>query len=125
MTLQDVENEFPNGFHDARMNDIYINYRDRSARLNISVDSSDYDEINEPSYLPITVLLTGLISINVDGPVEYKMFDWKGGPLDISDGPFSVLSANLEPKIWSYKFFVHDWNSFITVIAENAAIAKE
>ncbi len=79
MTLFEMEDQFPNGFHDAQLNYIHIDYETRSALLGISVDFSNIEQTREIEYRKIELTVAGLSSLTIDGPVEYKSSEWKGG----------------------------------------------
>lgn len=121
MNLLEVEDIFPNGFHDARLYRIDADWCKGVVRIYMGVDDSDISS-RDPSYKDVTLCVSGLGFIRMDGPEDHKL---ETAPLDYLDvvGDPKLASAVVGRRNkWVYRLFVHDWNSFITIAAEHVEV---
>jgi hypothetical protein len=132
MTLDELNYRFPNGFHDAEVYSIELNYRDGAAKLHLSlwVGSMDDPQPERESYQEATVIVTGLYFCSIDPPDPTYPFIPHGKYIDVSGDPANVdrlpslpdLLSKLPADAWCYRFFVTDWNRFIHIAGRNAEI---
>lgn len=128
MTIEDIEKKLPNGFHDAGLMKIEIDFTKREAYLNLRVsvsDSRDIEEI-EDLYKNGRLILKELLFFVIEAP-DQNYISKKINELWISDsGPVqkleikSNLPTQLPEDIFVHYFFISDWNAFIFVAAKNA-----
>ena len=131
MTFEEIELTLPNGFHDARLRRIAINYGERAATLDISFWVGDMDSQSREEYRDGSLHVRGLCYCSVEPPHAAYPFLRGGSGIDVAGYPedpetFPALNALLPilPRgVTCYRFFVHDWNSFIHVAAEDVVIS--
>jgi hypothetical protein len=128
LTFEELDDRLPNGFHDARIEKLDLDYVRRSARIVIQLCTGT-PESNDPelrdSRRTATLKLTGLAYFAIEPPDSTSSFmrgergiDASGYPEDPANFPVAPLQAVMPKNINCYRFFVHDWNSFIHIAAE-------
>jgi hypothetical protein len=128
MTLEEIADALPNGFHNAQINSIRINYVKREVTLDLEIWVSDLSEENSDIYRLAELKLFHLFALIIESPeAGYDYHEEK--PLRVDAGsdqesivPLTQLPAPLPEGAFTYWFFVHDWNSFIHVAARHAEI---
>ena len=130
MNLEELENKLPNGFHDAQLININIDYSNQKAVLDINLWTGDLDakesELRETwrhGKLTINKLLFCVIE-----PPDSNYHYIESGPVNIDGGPMKALSS--PPKIplpnplpkdaFVHWFYVSDWNAFIYIAGMDA-----
>jgi hypothetical protein len=129
MTFEELENTLPNGFHDAKIVRITLDFPDGNLLMNmqILVDSSKHG--NE-QYALAELRAGGLFFCFIDPPDPTYPFRPNGKALRVSGAPESTesraiedLLARLPEGITAYRFFADQWNSFIHVAASDIGIS--
>lgn len=131
MTFEHLDRQLPNGFHDARLRRVDINYGDRTARLHMSFWVGDLDGPNREDYKDGTLNVDGLCYYAIEAPDPTYPFMRTGSPINVAGYPedlekFPALNGLLSvlPKgVTCYRFFVHDWNSFIHIAARDVQLS--
>lgn len=118
--LLDIEDGLPNGFHDARLKGVEVNFGQSTLVLHLDVDMSDINESGLTEHVGKSALISGVLYVRMDGPEEHKKAELKPGPLDIAGDPHLMTELIGNSNYWVYRFFVHAWNAFITIAAEKA-----
>ncbi len=132
MTLDELNHTLPNGFHDADVLSIELDYIAATAELHLSL-LTGWPEDPDPerqAYQEATVIVTGLCFFSIDPPDPTYPFLPDGRPIDVSGDPAKPdnlpslpdLLAKLPNDAWCYRLFVSDWNSFIHIAGRNAEI---
>ena len=132
MTLDELNDSLPNGFHDAQVYSIELDYRAGTAKLHLSlwVGSMKDPQPQRETYQEATVIVTGLGFCSIDPPDPTYPFIPHGGFIDVSGDPAKAdhlpslpeLTTKLPDSTWCYRFFVNDWNGFIHIAGRNAEI---
>jgi hypothetical protein len=124
MTIEDIEQVLPNGFHDSIITGVHVNYAERTAQIDIDNLVSGPDAADE-EYRSVKLCISGLLYFVIEPPEA----PYTAHPeLSIVDGGSSeVASASPLPKplpagAFTYWFFVNNWNSFIHVAALHAEL---
>lgn len=131
MTLEDLADTLPNGFHDAHISSVSIDYVKRDARLIIDlwvgVPSED-QELRE-AYRQGELKLAGLLYWVIEPPDanypygESRQLWVDGGALESASFKPSVkLPEPLPDGAFASWFFVQHWNSFMYVSAMDASL---
>jgi hypothetical protein len=135
MTLDELENTLPNGFHDSGIRSVSVDYVRRVATIEWTIDLTTPGEPHkEPGSADITVVLRGLKYLAIEAPQPDYPFE-NTGPIDIVNSYDSagcdagerplvspeLLRASPRQK-FANSFFVHNWNSFIHVAADEAEL---
>ncbi len=130
-TLDDIDQTLPNGFHDATLIAVALDFAKHEARLKLDIwvgnlDSSD-DTVRE-AHRPAEVVLTGLLYW-VSEPPESSLSDEEPSAPRIDTGKIEELPSppTKLPSIPSDAFrnyiYVFDWNSFIYLAARDASFS--
>jgi hypothetical protein len=128
VTLEELENSLPNGFHDAEIERISVDYQQRLMVMELTVFVGDPVapvELRE-AYRPAVLTLSGVQFVAIDPPDARYPFS-ESGPvrIDACDATKN-LDANLVKTLptnsSTRSFFVAEWNAFIHVSASSAQI---
>ena len=132
MTLEEVAASLPNGFHDASIKGISIDYVTGTATFDLQLwvgdDSAEKEEEREV-YRAARLTLSDLLFCIIEPPdPNYPYYDKK--PLWVDGGPWNSapistsiqLPSPLPENSFVYWFFVNNWNSFIYVAAMAARL---
>jgi hypothetical protein len=123
MTFEKLEKELPNGFHDAKIRSISLEYVSRTAKLmmNLLVGVGTPEDRSASVYRPGTTSIHGLLFFWVEPPDRKYNFLPDGSPLNVDgDSVRAGQSAELDRLLPTlpqnatvYRFFVEEWNSFL------------
>ena len=132
MTLDEVAASLPNGFHDADIKSISIDYVAGTATFDLEVwvgDESAAKEEGREVYRAAVLILSDLLFCVIDPPdPRYEYYEKKALWVDdASRGAASIstsvtLPTPLPENTFVYGFFVNNWNAFIHVAAMNARL---
>lgn len=132
MTLEDLDDELPNGFHDAEIFSFELDYPAAIAKfhMNLLVGWPDDPKQERQTYQEATLVVSGLCFCSIDPPSSTYPFLPDGKPICVSGDPAKSdnlpslpdLVAKFPRGTWSYRFFVHNWNAFIHIAGCNAEI---
>ena len=128
MTFEELDKRFPNGFDDAQIISIKIDYSNRQARLKISLRGNPPEDPNRDEYRRAELTILGFYYISIEPPDADHLFypglsnvTVDGMPEDPKQFPlFELLQPKLAAGAFCCRFFVHDWNSFIHLAAKDA-----
>jgi hypothetical protein len=128
VTIDEVISGTPNGFHDAYLLNISVDYRERTLQIGlnwwIGDLSSEVEEVRE-SYREGRFIVTGLQYFVVESPANGSLTDEPSYIDGFETRASDVIRASL-PDISSeairYSFFVGDWNSFIHFAGTSAKV---
>ena len=132
MTLDELDQIPPNGFHDAKIVSIEVDYLNATARLRISllVGWPEDPEPEREKHQEADLRVTGLCFCSIDPPDPNYRFITSGRPITVGGDPaqsnnlplLHELLAKCPDGTWCYRFFVHDWNAFIHIAARDAEL---
>jgi hypothetical protein len=132
LTLDELDEALPNGFHDAQIFSFELDYVAAIAkfRMNLLVGWPDDPEPERQAYQEATLVVSGLCFCSIDPPSPTYPFVPDGQPICVSGDPakpdnlpsFPGLAAKLPHGTWCYRFFVHDWNAFIHIAGREAVV---
>ncbi len=127
MKLEQLENSLPNGFHDAQMEVVTVDYVLRTAVMKMQLHVGNPDAATEEereAYKPAELHLSDVLYFVIDAPgPKYKYAEKKAlwllaGRADEESAPAPPIPLEQLPTGTSaYWFFVNDWDSFIHVAA--------
>jgi len=131
MTFEELDDKLPNGLHDAQVHTVAIDYEARTASLDMSFWVGDLDGPNREEYRRGTVKAVGLYFCLIDPPDPTYPFLKEGVPLTVSGDSAKSETCPILDKLRPifavgtscYRFFVHDWNSFIHIAARDVQLA--
>ena len=123
MTIDDIEQSLPNGFHDSTITSVHVNYAQRTAEIDMQVLVSGPDSADKEEYRPVKLSISGLLYFVIEPPdhpyTSSEPWVADGGSSEVTE-PASQLPKPLPAGAFTYWFFVNDWNSFIHVAALTA-----
>ena len=124
MTLDEIDRELPNGFHDAEVRRLSVDFVARIATLELDlwIGSTDLPpDGGRETYRPATIELQGLSYVVVDPPDStYPYARAKPIRIEISGGEHRADLPPLQPGAFASRFFVQEWNAFIAISALDA-----
>ncbi len=128
MTFEELDERFPNGFDDAEILSINVDYQTRSATLLLSLRGNSPDTPNVDEYRQATLSLDGFYYFSVEPPDGDHLFYPVHSSVAMNgyvEDPeefhlFKRLKPTLPANAFCCRFYVHDWNSFIHVAAREA-----
>jgi hypothetical protein len=132
--LTEIEDSLSNGFHDAYLESIHVDYKSRRGLIKLRVCTGDPDAPSEKereAYEEVSLELLGLLYFVIEPPDPRAKYA-ETGELSIDGGPFKpgvdppmpVPVEQLPSDAFAYWFFVRDWNSFIHVSARDARLNR-
>jgi hypothetical protein len=121
MTFEELSQELPNGFHDAEIRGVSLDFLVPSIRLEVSLDVSDSDDPDPERYRNGTLQVVTPYLFFLEAPYPDYPFLLDGAPLDVSgdtvltgqNSSVDKLIEALPPGATAYRFFLHEWNSFL------------
>jgi hypothetical protein len=130
MTLDELDHQLPNGFHDAELHDLKIDYVHRTMTLRLAIDFGNPDGPKREDYRLGELLVTDLFFCSIDPPDPNHGNMPGGSPLSVSGDKatadtlhnMEAIIRNIPSGASCYSFFVYDWNSFITIAARDVQL---
>lgn len=124
MTIEEIAQSLPNGFHDSSIIGVRLDYAQRTAEIDMELWFSGPDEADQEKYRQATLFISELIYFVIEPPghpntshAEPSLVD--GGSSEVEQST-SRLPKPLPAAAFTYWFFVNNWNSFIHVAALSA-----
>jgi hypothetical protein len=119
MTFEKLEMELPNGFHDAEILNISVDFLNRSIVIGMNLHVSTPSDPDPERYRAGTLRVQSASLFFIEPPDPRYHFVPDGTPLDASgssvragqDSAIDRLLAVLPPNSTPYLFFLDDWNS--------------
>ena len=131
MTFEELDQSLPNGFHDAEIYSIRVDYGSATVTLDVSFWVGDLDGPNREEYRRGILKVTGLLFCSIDPPDPAYPFLPDGSPVTVSGDAaksdtlpvLARLTPRFPPGASCYRFFVNDWNSFIHIAAKDVQLS--
>ena len=130
MTFEELDQKYPNGFVDAEISSLTIDYQNRTATLHLSLRGNLPDSPDRDRYDRAVLTLRGFYYFSIEPPDSDHLSSPQGRiqvggfPEDPSKFPlFEHLKPKLSADAFCCRFYVHDWNSFIHIAAESAGFS--
>ena len=124
MTLPELEETLPNGFHDAGLVSLTISFDTGVMIIGLKVDVSS-SEARMPDYKQAFVHLHGLRGFICDrspfaGPVRGSLAVCGVIPTERELPQLNTLEEDARRGL--YSFFIVEWNSFLHIAADEASL---
>jgi hypothetical protein len=130
MTFEEVENTLPNGFHDAKIVRITLDYPAGILLMAMEILVGTPGEADQEEYGPAELKANGLCFCFIDPPDPAYQFRPNGEALGVcgaEEPPDSPVIGNLLNKlpegVSAYRFYADEWNSFIHVAASDVQVS--
>ena len=119
MTFEEIEQELPNGFHDAEIRQISMDFVNRSIIIGMNLHASVAGDPDPERYRPGTLKVMSPYLFFIEPPDPHYHFVPDGSPINASGSSVKIgqntavdrLLAVLPPNATVYLFFLDDWNS--------------
>jgi hypothetical protein len=131
MTFQDLEETLPNGFDDAQLKSLLVDYVGRrlASQMEILVGTPEAGDRHE--YRAATLTVTGVYFCVIEPPDVKYPFGKEHKPIWISGdnawpdalSHWAATSALANPGLTYHRFFCNDWNSFIYIAADDVLLS--
>lgn len=131
MNFEELDNELPNGFHDARLLSLKLDYTARSAILHMRLLVGTPGSVNPEEFREAVLKVSGLCFCTIEPPNPDHGALLNGSGVRISgyvEDRQSLVTlagalAKCAPDSSCYRFFCHDWNCFIHLAASDVQIS--
>lgn len=128
MTFEELDAEFPNGFDDAEITGLTLDYKSRTATMQLSLRLDLPDGPNSVEYRCGVLTIRSFYYVSIDPPDVEHLFYPSGSRITVdgfSEDPTTFqLFEHLKPRLpagaFCCRFFVHDWNAFIRIAGKAA-----
>jgi len=128
MTLEDLDNTFPNGFHDATISDLVRDYENAklSLKVDILIGLPDDPTPDADRYRSGELIFHGVLFCVIEPPDPESAFRHPGcvwfrfSKMETGAVP-EPLMKSLPPDTLCYSLFVLDWWSHIHVAAADVS----
>ena len=131
-TLREIDYDLPNGFHDAKLETVTLNFPSNRADLDLQLSVGSPDDATEEereAYKWARLHLTDLVYFVIDCPDPGRVHpEGEALWIDAGDATDESLPAYLKPPIvlpaeaFAYWFYVHQWNAHFHVAAKGASL---
>ncbi|MGA9999964.1 MAG: hypothetical protein WBQ04_07590 [Candidatus Acidiferrales bacterium] len=127
MTFEELDSRYPNGFDDAELLGIRIDYVTREARLSLNLRGNSPEDPKRDEYERAELVIYGFYYFSIESPDPSHLFNPETSKIITVDGLpedpehfplFEFLRPKLGTDAFCCRFFVHDWNSFIHLAAK-------
>jgi hypothetical protein len=124
VTLEELEKTLPNGLHDAEVQRIAVDYKDRKLTLEVAVWVGDMDDPPErrEAYKSGRIEISGLVFFVMEAPDPTYPFTDRAELIidgcDCSKNLNRELLTKLPADAFFRSLWVNEWNAFIHIAAE-------
>ena len=128
MTLEQIETTLPGGFHDARVRRVDIDYRARSARIDIVVDAGDphSEHLGDRDAWRVARLVLNDVLFVVFEPPVTRPEAYAGEACISASGPATAGQRRKLPAVpagfFCHAFFASNWNAYLFAAARDATL---
>ena len=125
MTFEELDQRYPNGFVDAEIASLIVDYQNRTATLHLNLRGNSPDSPDRNVYERAVLVARQFYYFSIEPPdPDHLFYPKRSIQIDgYSEDPrqfplFEQLKPKLSAGAFCCRFFVHDWNSFIHLAAE-------
>ncbi|MDB4967904.1 MAG: hypothetical protein JWN44_3593 [Myxococcales bacterium] len=125
MTMESVEELLPNGFHDAVLRRLVVDYASELLSIEVDLWVGDMSTERREVYRLGRVTIHGLEFLVIDNPIHGQAPFVGHLTIDGGSGHPSTSAAQLPPLrsgSFLYWLFVNEWNAFIRFAGRSAAL---
>jgi hypothetical protein len=126
-TLKEMAAQLPNGFHDTLISACAVDFVARTVEFDVRVWTGDMDSSQESEreqYRAGRLVIAGLAFCQFEAPdPRYPFADRRPISVDLCEPEAShPITSTLPANVFSGRFFVSTWNSFIHLAGEHATL---
>ena len=123
MTFEEINDKLPNGFHDATIRSIAMDFVNISLVVGMELHVSESNDPDPERYRCGTLQIASPCLFFIDPPDPRYPFVPDGSPLNVDGDPIRIgqnaeldrLLPVLPLNAAIYRFFLEEWNSFLYV----------
>jgi hypothetical protein len=127
MTFDELDTLYPNGFADAEIVSLGLDYQKRTAELQLNLRGNQPDGPRCDEYRRAVLTLCGFYYLVIEPPdADHLWYPIRAVQISAysEDAHQFSLFEHLKPTLpagaFCCRFYVHDWNSFIHIAASEA-----
>ena len=121
MTFKEIEQELPNGFHDAAIRSVSVDFVSRSVLIEMDLHVGVAGDPDPERYRPGTLAVISPYLFFIEPPDPRYQFVPSGSPLNVDGDSVKAgqcpemdrLLPALPQGATAYRFFLEEWNSFL------------
>jgi hypothetical protein len=125
-TLAEIEQQLPNGFHDAEIRSCTLDFMSRTVSFVLDVwigDMASSDESQRERYRAGTLAIAGVAFCQIEAPdPTYPFREAKPLRVDLCKPEPSPIGSAASAASFQARFYVSNWNSFINLAADDAKL---
>lgn len=129
MTFKEAEQSLPNGFHDAEIEKLSLDYRSGTLSISMRLWVGAMGTPNQEEYRCAELRVNKLVWCSIQPPDPTYPFAPNGDPLNVQgdDGlshceELTPLVRQLPAGVSFYRFFFEEWNSFICIAGSDVKL---
>ncbi|HET9802232.1 MAG TPA: hypothetical protein VFP96_03245 [Candidatus Acidoferrum sp.] len=121
MTFEELQRRLPNGFHDAAIRSISLDFTGQSIVIGMDLYAGVPGDQDPERYRPGTLRVASPYLFFMEAPDPRYRFVPNGSPINV-DGDFVKAGQSAEvdrllpvlpQNATAYRFFLEEWNSFV------------
>lgn len=129
VTIEELEKELPNGFHDAQIDSMLLDYRQRKMVIEMRLwtgDLTSKEKHERELSREARLIVTGLLFFIIEPPDPRYVGEQKVTISSSGSGSppnrHIAVSAQTPENVFVHWFYVSTWNAFMHVAAESAQL---
>ena len=130
MTFEELDLKYPNAFTDAELLAVSVDYRRSVVTLEMNLRSNPPESPERNVYSRAVLTAFGLYYFTVEAPDRHHLFGPERDRVTVDAfpedpdrfAPFRQLEGHRTAGTFCCRLFVHDWNSFIHLAAQDAQL---
>ncbi len=123
MTFEELDKKLPNGFHDAKLHGISVDFAGASVVIRIGILTGLPDTESPEGWRGATLTVRPAYLSYIERPDASYPFLPQGQPLNVDGSPVTAardasideLLRALPRGATTFRFFLEEWNSFLCV----------
>ena len=121
MTFEEIDRKLPNGFHDAAIRKIELDFVNRSTLIRMDLHAGVPEDSSPERYRPGTLKISSPYLFFIEPPDPRYPYIPKGKAFNVDGDSVKVgqsdavdrLLPTLPSNATVYRFFLEEWNSFL------------
>jgi len=131
MTFEEIAETLPNGFHDAKLRRLQVDFAAYSIAIQLLLLVGEPDTATPEEYRAGTLTMESPLFFFLEPPDPQYPFIFDGSPVNIDgdsvragqNASVDSLLSMLAVGAVAYRFFLEEWNSFLYLAAESVELS--
>jgi hypothetical protein len=132
MTFEELDQRFPNGFHDAEISRVAVDYENRTVTLTMDLRGNLPESENAHEYRRAFLTASDFYYFSIEAPHVDHLSYRRGSKITVAGysedetqfPAFRQVMPTLPVGAFCCRFYVHDWNSFIHIAAKTSQFLR-